>query len=141
MIRDETPDLAVLRLADGVAAAPLVLRSDPARLAQPVHALGFPLAGLLLPHVTVTSGTVNTRTGAVDGDGHLQIPAPIQPGNSGGPVIGDGGRVVGVVVATLWEAVDERSQNVNFATPADAVARYDRLGAPVAAPGIEFGRR
>ena len=131
VIRDPGADLAALRVEGGIDADPLVLRDAPARLAQRVHALGYPLAGVLSPTVRVTSGTVNARPDA-DADGHLQISAPIQPGNSGGPVIDDAGRVVGVVVATLAEEAYARAQNVNFAIPADDVAQFLR------ANGIAF---
>jgi serine protease Do len=55
------------------------------------------------------------------GDGiNMQISAPVQPGNSGGPVINGFGQVVGVVVAKLdaaavAELYDDIPQNVNFA--------------------------
>ncbi|MEO6022708.1 MAG: trypsin-like peptidase domain-containing protein, partial [Burkholderiales bacterium] len=52
--------------------------------------------------------------------GRIQISAPVQPGNSGGPLLDKGGNVVGVVVAKLnalkvVAANGDIPQNVNFA--------------------------
>ncbi len=50
----------------------------------------------------------------------VQISAPVQPGNSGGPVVDKSGNVVGVVVSKLdavllADATGDIAQNVNFA--------------------------
>ncbi len=50
----------------------------------------------------------------------IQITAPVQPGNSGGPVLDGSGHVVGVVVARLdaiklVQRTGRLPQNVNFA--------------------------
>jgi V8-like Glu-specific endopeptidase len=47
--------------------------------------------------------------------------SPIQPGNSGGPVVDDKGLVIGVAVAGL---VGEDVQNINFAIKKDNVLAY-----------------
>jgi hypothetical protein len=57
----------------------------------------------------------------------MQITAPVQPGNSGGPLLDMSGNVVGVVVAKLdalkvAEVTGDIPQNVNFAINA-SVAR------------------
>jgi hypothetical protein len=54
----------------------------------------------------------------------MQISAPVQSGNSGGPVINASGLVVGVVVSKLdaglvEEALGDMPQNVNFAIRAE----------------------
>ena len=50
----------------------------------------------------------------------MQISAPVQPGNSGGPLLDQFGNIVGVVVAKLdalkyAEVTKDVPQNVNFA--------------------------
>lgn len=116
---DEVFDLALLQV-DGVsAAAPAVFADSPARLNSDVTVVGYPLSGLL-GGLNVTRGAV-TSTKGIGGDGiNMQISAPVQPGNSGGPVLNGAGQVVGVVVARLSDEYAMKSygtvpQNVNFA--------------------------
>jgi S1-C subfamily serine protease len=61
-----------------------------------------------------SNGTVNSKSGIGDDMVHLQISVPVQPGNSGSPLLDDNGNVVGIVVASLTQA-----QNVNYAIKAD----------------------
>jgi hypothetical protein len=77
-----------------------------------VYAVGNP-EGL---EGTFSEGIVSGQR--VVGKSHrfIQITAPISPGSSGGPVLDDRGRVVGVATATFLQG-----QNLNFAVPADAV--------------------
>jgi serine protease Do len=117
--QDETFDLAVLR-ADGLAGTdPATFAQDPARLNSDVTVAGYPLPDLL-GGLNITRGSVTSLKG-IGGDGiNMQISAPVQPGNSGGPVINAAGQVVGVVVAKLDAAkvadlYDDIPQNVNFA--------------------------
>ncbi len=56
----------------------------------------------------------------------LQISAPVQPGNSGGPLMDAWGQLIGVVVSRLkeWKVAEvygRPSQNVNFAIKARLV--------------------
>ena len=58
----------------------------------------------------------------------LQISAPVQPGNSGGPLLDDSGHLIGVVVSRtderkVAELFGQPSQNVNFAIKARLVRR------------------
>ena len=58
----------------------------------------------------------------------FQITAPVQPGNSGGPVLGGSGNVVGVLVAELALKLAQRTsrlpQNVNFAISGATVRAF-----------------
>jgi hypothetical protein len=115
VLRDPASDLAVIRLEQPFVGQPLLFRENRPRLAESLHALGFPLSGILSNSLRVTSGSINALTAFETGDGLIQISAPIQPGNSGGPVVDDKGRVVGVTVSYLDRS---DAQNVNFAISA-----------------------
>lgn len=116
---DQTFDLALLRAEGLVGVAPVTFAQDPARLNSDVTVAGYPLPDLL-GGLNITRGAVTSLKG-IGGDGiNMQISAPVQPGNSGGPVINAAGQVVGVVVAKLDAAkvadlYDDIPQNVNFA--------------------------
>jgi len=69
----------------------------------------------------MTSGQVNSTSGMQDDTRMLQISIPLQGGNSGGPVLGWDGSVLGVVdikLLKLDEKGDEPPQNVNYAVKA-----------------------
>ena len=59
-----------------------------------------------------TSGDIAALSGPKGDTRLLQTSTPIQPGNSGGPLLDGSGRVVGVIVAQLSTLPN---QNVNFA--------------------------
>lgn len=106
---DETDDIAVLRVAtDGtqapLAAPGLAFRADPPREQEVVVAAGFPGVGMT-PSFQVTKGVVsNAHFGSDERDvgiAYLQHTAPIDPGNSGGPLLDETGRLVGMNTAKL----------------------------------------
>ncbi|HEX3349416.1 MAG TPA: trypsin-like peptidase domain-containing protein [Acetobacteraceae bacterium] len=118
---DARRDLAVLSVPDGFA-PPLTFRANPpVTRGDTVVVYGFPLSGLLSAGPTLTTGNVNALSGFHDDPLEFQISAPVQPGNSGGPLLDGQGHVIGVVVAKLNAArVAELTggdipQNVNFA--------------------------
>jgi S1-C subfamily serine protease len=68
----------------------------------------------------VTTGIISALAGLGNDRRRIQITAPVQPGNSGGPLLDANGSVVGVVVAKLdaiklAKAIGDIPQNVNFA--------------------------
>jgi S1-C subfamily serine protease len=112
-------DLALLRTPYDEDKAVAVFSPSPARLNADVTVAGYPYAGLL-GGLNVTRGAVSSVTGLGGGGSTMQITAPVQSGNSGGPVIAEDGEVVGVVVSKLDAvkvvgATGDLPQNVNFA--------------------------
>lgn len=121
--RDEAFDLALLRVAAPIAAEPARFAAKPARLNSDVTVIGYPLPDLL-GGLNVTRGAVTSLKGIGGDSVQMQISAPVQPGNSGGPVVNAAGQVVGVVVAKLdaqmvAEATGDIPQNINFAIRAE----------------------
>ena len=84
-----------------------------------VVVVGFPLHGLLASEASVTTGAGSALAGLGDDTRCLQITAPVQPGNSGGPLLDQAGHVVGLVVSKLnamyiAKATGDIPQNINF---------------------------
>ncbi len=111
-------DLALLR--SNSSARPLNIRDTRSvRLAEDVLVAGFPLGGILSSGINVTVGTVSAQAGMGDDERRFQFTAPVQPGNSGGPVLDMSGNVIGVVVSKLnamsvQDQIGDIPQNVNF---------------------------
>ena len=111
--RDETNDLALLKVA--------LAHDHVARLRRGVNvgeelaAFGYPLFGRLSAAGNFTLGNVSALTGMQDDSRHIQITAPIQPGNSGGPVVDRAGNLIGVAVSGLGAHEKGAAQNVGFA--------------------------
>ena len=124
MGRDNSYDLAVLKI-DVTSAPTLQLgNSDLAQVGDSVIAIGSPL-GL---SGTVTSGIISSKNRAVttgNGSGEssfinaLQTDAAINPGNSGGPLVDATGAVIGVnsAIATLGSSSQTGSIGLGFAIP------------------------
>ena len=111
-------DLALLKLSQPLGSPPAVRAT--AALGEDVTVAGYPLAGLLSSDLVVTSGHVNSTAGLGNDPTMLQISAPVQPGNSGGPLLDRAGSVVGIIVSKLnverlAKLTGDLAQNVNFA--------------------------
>jgi serine protease Do len=118
MARDRTNDLAIVA-SDVRSQAVGTLRSA-ARLGEQVVTFGFPLAGSLSSSGNFTIGNVTSLAGLGDDSRFFQMSTPVQPGNSGGALVDQGGHVVGVVTSKLnavrtAAATGDIPQNVNFA--------------------------
>lgn len=93
---------------------------------EQVLTLGFPLVGIQGQEQKATFGRVNALSGIKGDIRFFQIDVPIQPGNSGGPLIDGNGNVVGVVTAMLDQINTLRAtgvlpQNVNYAVKSDYI--------------------
>jgi S1-C subfamily serine protease len=105
-------------------------------LGDAVVAFGFPLPGVLSSEGNVSTGILSATSGLGNDVRFIQISAPVQPGNSGGPLFDSSGHVIGVVVAKLdavkiAQATGDIPQNVNFAVQWSAVRAFlDEAGVP-----------
>lgn len=88
-------------------------------LAKPVFTVGFPQVDMQGTSAKFTEGSVSSLSGAGDDKRYFQISVPIQPGNSGSPLVDSSGTVIGIITATLRSGISDRgleiSQNVNYA--------------------------
>ena len=126
---DRTNDLALLQLAQPRDAVAAFAPSEAVRPGAPVVVVGFPLRGILASEANVTTGIVSALAGPDNDRRLIQITAPVQRGNSGGPVFDGAGRVIGVVVSKLdamkiARATGDIPQNVNFGIRASVAAAF-----------------
>lgn len=99
------------------------------RLGEAIALFGFPLTGVLSRSGNFTLGHVSALTGFRDDPSQIQISAPVQVGNSGGPLLDHTGNLVGVVVAkidglVIALATGDLPQNVNFAVKSSVLANF-----------------
>ena len=100
-------------------------------LAKSVGTYGFPLSGLLSSSGNFTLGSVTSLAGPNDDTRVLQISTPVQPGNSGGPLLDMSGSVIGVVeyqlnALLMIKVTGNVPQNVNFAIQSPIVVNFLR---------------
>lgn len=100
---DVANDLAIIKI-DGKeknSSYAKINRSDNVLKGQRVFTLGFPNISLQGTEVKYTDGAISSIAGILDQPNSFQISVPIQPGNSGGPLVDEAGNVIGVIVAKL----------------------------------------
>ena len=117
LVADEALDIAVLRTGDNPGGTAFLRSGAPPSLGQRVYVVGYPLLQDL-QSVNFTEGLVSSLTGFRGDRRALQTSAAVQPGNSGGPLLDEGGVVIGVVNARI-----DQADNVGFAIRVDALIR------------------
>jgi hypothetical protein len=119
-VADPKNDLALLKTPINFSqVAKFRSQSKPIKLGEEIGVVGFPLMGILSTEPKATFGQINSVAGMQNDYSLFQFSAPIQGGNSGGPVLDATGSVVGVVVSQasilLAAVTGNIPQNVNFA--------------------------
>lgn len=107
-LTDEKNDIAVLQLPVHNLPVIAVADSGAVKKGQKVVAIGSPLG---LDH-SPTDGIISGVGVQIDNLSYLQTSAALNPGNSGGPLLNDDGKVIGM--NTMIEA---KSQGIGFAIP------------------------
>lgn len=110
---DKFNDLAIL-LIDGVTISntdiPYSVKTTTSEVGEDVFVLGYPLTSTMGDEIKLTTGVISSRTGFQGDVSIYQISAPIQPGNSGGPLFDSKGNVVGIV-----SSKHSGAENVSYA--------------------------
>ena len=93
---DPTHDLAMLHVSDSTFKAlrstPYTFKEADSDLGEDVYTIGFPR-----DEVVYGQGYLSSRTGYAGDTTAYQLSIPVNPGNSGGPVIDSQGRVIGII--------------------------------------------
>jgi S1-C subfamily serine protease len=124
---DPVHDIAFLKVTD-VDALPeaLPLSTHRAPLGTSVFTIGFPRIDIMGKSPKLSQGIIASENGLLDDPDTYQISVPIQPGNSGGPLLNMRGEVVGMITAMLGQISDESVEaypipNISYALKIEVV--------------------
>ncbi len=123
--KDAANDVAVLRASEAEGGVSLTIADD-TKLGEQVFTLGYPLPDLQGSDVKFTMGSISGLTGPENTPRYFQISAPLQSGNSGGPLFDEKGNLAGIVAAKLDSLstlvlTGDLPQNVNYAIKIDYI--------------------
>ncbi|MCX7866845.1 MAG: serine protease [Limisphaera sp.] len=142
---DNDKDLALLRveLVKGTVPA-LNVATNPISLGAQVFTIGYPMVELQGSRPKYTDGNISGLAGLLDDPDQMQISVPVQPGNSGGPLVDMNGDVVGVVASRLNDLkiiaiAGTIPQNVNYAIKGTTLIRFLSENKMLAS-GVRLGR-
>lgn len=111
---DKNNDLAIIQIDDisfsSLGTIPYVLPYKSCDVGSSIFCLGYPLRATMGDEVKLTNGIISSKSGYQGDITTYQITAPVQPGNSGGPLFDDKGNLVGIINAKHLEA-----ENVSYA--------------------------
>ena len=116
---DAAHDLALIQAP--VQLAPLAVRAAAAQPGEPVLAIGAPL-GL---QGSIANGVVSAIRPGQPSDAAIQTDVPLNPGDSGGPLLDSQGRVLGINQSHLQNA-----SGISFAIPIADAAGLQPGGVP-----------
>ena len=125
-VADKQNDLAILKINDPSFKAldniPYTFKYTTSSVGEDCFVLGYPLISSMGMDIKLTNGIISSRTGFEGNVAEYQMSAPIQPGNSGGPLFDKSGNVIGVVCAKHSEA-----ENVGYAIKASYIKSLTEL--------------
>ncbi len=106
--QDTQCDLAVLKVEDSTfktAPLPFALSSKAAPLGEEVYTLGYPRN-----EIVYGKGYISAETGFRGDSASYQLTLPVNPGNSGGPLVDEQGYILGII-----SGKQSASDNIAFA--------------------------
>lgn len=111
---DINNDLALIKIDDvnfsSLGTIPYTIKTNIESAGENVFVLGYPLRATMGEEIKLTNGIISSKTGFKGDPTSYQISAPIQPGNSGGPLFDKNGNLIGIVNAKHTGA-----ENVSYA--------------------------
>ena len=114
---DVAHDLAILQIKDkdfsGFGRLPYAFKRGESDLGEKVYTLGYPREDLVF-----NDGSLSARSGFEGDTGFYQVSIPVNPGNSGGPLLDDRGNLIGVVSGRQMDV-----QSAAFATKSSYLMR------------------
>jgi len=120
LVSDKNNDLALIQINDSyftsIKTIPYVLKTKLSNVGEDIFALGYPLRAVMGDEIKLTNGIISSKTGFQGDITSYQVSAPVQPGNSGGPLFDSNGNVIGVINAKLTIA-----ENASYAVKASYI--------------------
>lgn len=126
---NDTGDIAILTFPEIETYAAVPLEAYEPLRGEKVYAMGFPgVPGSSEVSLTITDGLVSNDRVVLPQEGpaarrFIQVSAALNPGNSGGPIFGEEGRLIGMATGGITNR-----QNMNLAIPAeDIIHEIDQI--------------
>ncbi len=103
LISDKNNDLALIQIDDygftSLGTIPFTIKTGLVGVGENIFVLGYPLRATMGDEIKLTNGIVSSKTGFQGDITSYQISAPVQPGNSGGPLFDNQGNLIGIINA------------------------------------------
>lgn len=114
LVADKTNDIVLIKIDDPsfteIKSIPYTIKRELSSVGEEVFVMGYPLRASMGDEIKLTNGIISSKTGYQGDITTYQISAPVQPGNSGGPLFSKGGDLIGIVNAKHIGA-----ENVSYA--------------------------
>jgi S1-C subfamily serine protease len=103
LVSDKNNDLALIQIDDynftSLPPIPFTIKTSLTGVGENIFVLGYPLRATMGDEIKLTNGIVSSKSGFQGEINSYQISAPIQPGNSGGPLFDGQGNIIGIINA------------------------------------------
>lgn len=134
LVVDKQNDLAILKITDKkfvpLAIVPYTFKFNISSIGEDCFVLGYPLISSMGKDIKLTNGIISSKTGYDGNVSQYQISAPIQAGNSGGPLFDKDGNIIGVV-----QAKHTLAENAGYAIKASYIRNLiELLPTPIVLP-------
>ena len=125
--QSESLDIAILQPATPLTDYLPLASEKSCDVGDKVFTFGYPVIQILGEEIKYTEGAINSMSGIGDEKTLIQTSIPIQPGNSGSPLINANGEVVGMLTSSaafssFIKATGTLPQNVNWAVKAEYIS-------------------
>lgn len=112
LLSDKINDLAILQINEKVnlGTIPYTLKTELSGVGENIYVLGYPLLATMGDEIKLTNGIISSKTGFKGEISSYQTSAPVQPGNSGGPLFDSKGNIIGII-----NAKHSQAENASYA--------------------------
>jgi S1-C subfamily serine protease len=114
ILSDRNNDLALIQIDDNnftsLDIIPYKISMELSEVGENIFVLGYPLRATMGDEIKLTNGIISSRSGFQGDITTYQISAPVQPGNSGGPLFNSKGNLIGII-----NSKHTRAENASYA--------------------------